>query len=45
MGDYHNFSIVGFWLRVEWLWQDPLPDELQVLRKLGLGKEVVRRRV
>lgn len=27
----------GFYLRTEWLWQDPLPNELQVLRELGVG--------
>lgn len=26
----------GFYLRVEWLWQDPLPAELDVLRELGV---------
>jgi len=26
----------GFWLRVAWLWQEPLPDPLGVLRELGV---------
>jgi hypothetical protein len=26
----------GFWLRVEWLWQESLPKTLDVVRKLGL---------
>jgi Uma2 family endonuclease len=36
---YHSLGIAGFWLRIDWLWQDPLPDELQVLRVLGIGKD------
>lgn len=36
-GEYYNLRIAGFWLRVEWLWQDPLLDELQVLCELGIG--------
>lgn len=35
-GIYRSLSVTGFWLQVDWLWQDPLPDELAVLRKLGL---------
>ena len=26
----------GFWLKVEWLWQDPLPKLLGILREWGL---------
>ena len=26
----------GFWLRAEWLWENPLPYMLDVLRELGL---------
>ncbi len=26
----------GFWLKVEWLWRDPLPPLLEVLRELEL---------
>lgn len=33
-GVYHSLSITGFWLEVDWLWQDSLPDELEVLRQL-----------
>ncbi|MBE7551908.1 MAG: Uma2 family endonuclease [Anaerolineales bacterium] len=36
-GVYHSLSVAGFWLRVDWLWQDPLPDELDVLREVGIG--------
>ncbi len=28
--------LTGFWLRVEWLWQSPLPRTLEVVRELGL---------
>ena len=35
-GIYHSLSVAGFWLRVDWLWQDPLPDELSILRQLGV---------
>lgn len=27
----------GFWLRDEWLWQEPMPDPLQIARELGLS--------
>lgn len=33
-GIYHSQVVDGFWLRVEWLWQDPLPLETDVLREL-----------
>ncbi len=35
-GVYHSEALPGFWLRVEWLWQDPLPKTLDVLRELGV---------
>ena len=35
-GVYHSEALPGFWLRVEWLWQTPLPPILAVLRELGL---------
>lgn len=35
-GIYRSLSVAGFWLRVEWLWQDPLPSELDVLREVGI---------
>jgi Uma2 family endonuclease len=31
---FRSEVITGFWLRVEWLWE--LPDELEVLRELGV---------
>lgn len=33
-GTYRSAVIPGFWLSVEWLWQDPLPPVLDVLRQL-----------
>jgi Uma2 family endonuclease len=35
-GIYRSLSVAGFWLNVQWLWQDPLPDELEILRELGV---------
>jgi Uma2 family endonuclease len=34
-GVYRSKALPGFWLRPDWLWQDPLP-QLQALRELGL---------
>ena len=28
--------LTGFWLRVAWLWQSPLPPVLSVLKELGV---------
>ncbi len=33
---YRSASLPDFWLRVEWLWQEPLPKTLDVLRELGV---------
>lgn len=35
-GVYRSVNIAGFWLKSEWLWQNPLPDELSILRQLGV---------
>ena len=35
-GNYHSLSITGFWFKVAWLWQEPLPDELSILRQLAV---------
>jgi len=35
-GEYHSQMLPGFWLRVEWLWQQPLPRVLDTLRELGV---------
>jgi len=33
---YRSEVIPGFWLKVNWLWQEPLPSILYVLRQQGL---------
>ncbi len=33
-GVYRSQVVEGFWLKVDWLWQEPLPLELDVLREL-----------
>ncbi|MCI0389433.1 MAG: Uma2 family endonuclease [Acidobacteria bacterium] len=33
-GVYHSKVLTGFWLKVEWLWQTPLPVTLDILREL-----------
>ncbi|MBI5653838.1 MAG: Uma2 family endonuclease [Chloroflexi bacterium] len=33
-GVYRSQVVDGFWLRVDWLWQDPLPMEEDVLREV-----------
>jgi Uma2 family endonuclease len=35
-GRYEALVLPGFWLWVEWLWQEPLPKVLDVLRELEL---------
>ena len=35
-GGYQSEVLPGFWLKVEWLWQEPLPPVLPVLRELGV---------
>ena len=35
-GVYHSAVLEGLWLRVDWLWQRPLPPLLGVLREWGL---------
>jgi len=35
-GIYHSETVEGFWLRISWLWQDPLPTVLEVCRELNL---------
>src|SRR5262249_31897974 len=37
-GVYHSQVLPGFWLRVEWLWQDPLPTPNKILRDMGIVK-------
>ena len=35
-GIYHSEVVEGFWLRVSWLWQKPLPPVLEIWRELNL---------
>lgn len=35
-GWYQSLTLSGFSLRVEWLWEVPLPKVLEILRELGL---------
>ncbi len=41
-GRYRSEVVPAFWLRLEWLWQDPLPPVLTVLGELGLIQEAGR---
>jgi Uma2 family endonuclease len=41
-GRYRSAVLTGFWLRIEWLWQEPLPPVLTVLGELGLIQEAGR---
>jgi Uma2 family endonuclease len=34
-GVFHSSALPGFWLRIEWLWADPLPGTLETLREIG----------
>lgn len=37
-GKLESAAVAGFWIRVEWLWQDPLPAEPACLREIeGAG--------
>jgi Uma2 family endonuclease len=35
-GAFRSTVVPGFWLKPNWLWEDPLPDTLDVLRELGV---------
>ena len=37
-GLFHSAVLPDFWLKVDWLWQDPLPKVLDVVREFGLLK-------
>ncbi len=41
-GVYHSRVLEGFWLRIEWLWQEPMPAVEEVLLEVG-GKAYARR--
>lgn len=41
-GIYHSIMIQDFWLRVEWLWQEPSPHPLHVLGEItGIPQEML----
>jgi len=43
-GEYRALVLPGFWLRVEWLWQEPLPHPLGALAEIAsVDTEVVER--
>jgi Uma2 family endonuclease len=33
-GELHSKTLVGFWLRPEWLWQQPFPDEFDTIMEI-----------
>lgn len=33
-GCYHSTILPGFWLKAEWLWQDPLPDPQRIFAEI-----------
>ncbi|MCK6623194.1 MAG: hypothetical protein L6Q94_22130 [Calditrichia bacterium] len=33
-GIFPSRSLPGFWLNLEWLWADPLPDSLRTLAEI-----------
>lgn len=41
-GEYHALTVPGFWLQLEWLWQDPLPEVEDALLEIG-GEAYARR--
>jgi len=36
-GIFRSQGLQGLWLKVDWLWQDPLPPLLGVLKEWGLA--------
>jgi Uma2 family endonuclease len=34
-GRYHAQTVPGFWLRVEWLWQEPLPSSIRAVGEIA----------
>jgi len=35
-GTFHSTVLTNFWLKIDWLWQEPLPKVLDVVREFGL---------
>jgi Uma2 family endonuclease len=43
-GVYRSSVLPGFWLKVSWLWQNPLPHPLQILGEIaGINPQEVER--
>jgi Uma2 family endonuclease len=36
-GAFRSTIVPGFWFKPSWLWEDPLPDTLDLLRELGVN--------
>ncbi|MBI4590127.1 MAG: Uma2 family endonuclease [Candidatus Rokubacteria bacterium] len=34
-GRYRSMAVPGFWLRLEWLWQEPLPSPVRVVAEIA----------
>ena len=34
-GIYHSTALPGFWLKIEWLWQEPLPSPLRAVAEVA----------
>ena len=37
-GVFRSLVLDGFWLKVDWLWQEPLPPLMTILKEWGLVK-------
>lgn len=35
-GIYHSEAVPGFWIKVSWLWQEPLPPAWEIRRELNI---------
>lgn len=36
-GAFRSTVVPGFWLKPAWLWEDPLPNTMEVVRQLGVA--------
>jgi hypothetical protein len=43
-GKYFSKLLKGFWLKPDWLWQDPLPDVEDIILEID-GENYVRRQL
>ena len=43
-GKFDSKILPGFWIKIEWLWQEPLPSALRILGEIaGIDAEIVER--